>query len=88
MPKPKTLRERAAQYLLRSYKKGTLAADVEKLACELDFMAGYRANRLTKAERAVVEAAIKWSRHCSLDNSATLHHAAKLVDVERDKGRK
>jgi hypothetical protein len=56
MPKAKTLRERAEHRADRDYD---MVEDRE--AFVTGYLAGHRANRLTKAERAVVEAAAESS---------------------------
>lgn len=88
MAKAKTINERAEALARKwKYRGGSYAAGVYR-----GYIAGYRANRLTRAERAVVEAAFRWgstppddkaSETALMDALATL-----VVARARAKGRK
>ena len=82
MPR-KTLRERALAHCYRINPKtpGWLSRFFVGA-----YLAGHRANRLTRAERAVVEAARKWSVRHRLEDTVVLIEAVK--ELERAKRRK
>jgi hypothetical protein len=82
MPKAKTLPERAIRFYGRSrvtYRDG------HELCYRAGYLAGHRANRLTKAERAVVEAAKLCHARDFRDGVGAL---VKAVSALERKGRK
>ena len=82
MPKAKTLRQRADQYVERHDAPET------KEAARDAFIAGHRANRLTRVERAMVDAVIRWFESEPPPLPPGLFNKINAVRAERAKGRK
>jgi len=85
MPKAKTLREQAEEYANRVGGRDPNIRD----CLSMGYLAGHRANRLTKAQRAVVEAAKAYAketdRQLKFLAGADLERAVSAL--ERAKGR-
>jgi len=84
MPKAKTLTDRARAYWRRHHPRSIGIPIIDS------YLAGHRANRLTKAERAVVEAAKVWERNTSSLQRDCYETPLSLAvrALERAKGRK
>ena len=86
MAKRMTLRKQAEEYANRVRQDRV----VQTMFADDDWLAGHRANRLTRLERAVVEAAKAWkAANTTMSAVKAINEIEQAVEaLERAKGRK
>ena len=88
MRKPKTLKERAGAYSRRLCGEAAGELNDARRACALSgYIAGHRANRISAAQRRVVEAAIALARPGKKTTGVSIPNLLAAVEnLERAKG--